>query len=339
MNTVVQSSPSSNPSNPSSSLTPPHKRVLVIGYSQTGQLTAVVDRIVEPLREAGAAIDVHLETLKPLRPFPFPWPILRFFDTFPECAHLDPAPLQPLTLSGDEDFDLIILSYQVWFLAPSQPAVAFLRSPAAKRLLAGKPVVTVIACRNMWLMAQEKMKGLLNEVGARLIDNVALTDTASPMATLVTTPRWVLTGRRDAFLGLPAAGITAQQISRCRRFGLALRDALREGRERGSAPLLSGLQAVQADPRLLFSEKAATRSFFVWGKLFRAAGTPGSPARVPLVLVYIVFMLALVLTVVPLSLLVQTLIRPLLGNFLAARKATFELPSGSGTERLSAYDH
>jgi hypothetical protein len=238
------------------------KRVLVIGFSQTGQLSAVIDRIVAPLKEDGA-ISVHLETLQPVKPFPFPWPILPFFDAFPECAHLDPAPLQPLSLKGDEDFDLVIVSYQVWFLAPSQPIVAFLRSPEAKRLLAGKPVVTVIACRNMWLMAQEKMKRLLSDVGARLIDNVVLTDTASTMATLVTTPRWVLTGRRDAFFGLPPAGVSADEIARCCRFGRALRDALKADREQGEAPLLAGLQAVQADPRLLFSEKAATRSFFV----------------------------------------------------------------------------
>ena len=320
--------------------TAPRKRVLVITYSQTGQLGAVLERILAPLRQPDAdlSIDVHIETLKPQKPFPFPWPILRFFDAFPECAHLDPAPILPLSLSGDEVFDLVIVSYQVWFLAPSQPVVAFLRSPEAKRLLAGKPVVTVIACRNMWLMAQEKMKGLLADVGARLLDNVVLTDTAPTMATLVTTPRWVLTGRRDVFFGLPPAGVNPTEIARCERFGWALGDALRDGRERGKEALLSGLQAVAVDPRLLFSEKAGTRSFFVWGKLFRAIGRAGSPQRQPLVLIYIVFMLALVLTVVPLSLFVQTLVRPLLASFLAERKAAFELPSGSGSERLPLYE-
>jgi hypothetical protein len=327
---------------PADAASAPRKRVLVITYSQTGQLGAVLERILAPLRQADAGadinIDIHVETLKPQKPFPFPWPILQFFDTFPECVHLDPAPIQPVSLQGDEDFDLVIVSYQVWFLAPSQPVVAFLRSPEAKRLLAGKPVVTVIACRNMWLMAQEKMKDLLANLGARLIDNVVLTDTAPTMATLVTTPRWVLTGKRDAFLGLPPAGVNPAEIARCSRFGWALRDALRDGRERDNLPLLAGLQAVEVDPRLLFSEKAATRSFFVWGKLFRALGRPGSPQRQPLVLIYIVFMLALVLTVVPLSLLVQKLVRPWLASFLARRKAAFELPSGSGTERLPVYE-
>jgi len=327
---------------PSSPVTP-RKRVLVVSYSQTGQLAAVVRQIVAPLIESDSAgeascIEVHHEILRPLNPYPFPWPILRFFDAFPESAHLDPAPLQPLTLQGDEDFDLVVLSYQVWFLAPSQPVVAFLKTPEAKRLLAGKPVVTVVGCRNMWMQAQEKMKALLTRLEARLIDNVVLTDNAPTLATLVTTPRWLLTGRRDSFLGLPPAGIAANDIARCRRFGLALRDALEQDREREGRPLLSGLQAVQADPRLLVSERAGTRSFFLWGKLLRAAGAPGSLIRLPLVVLYILFLVALIVTVVPLSLLLQTLIRPLIGNYLAARKAYYELPSGSGVERMTVYD-
>ncbi|HET6720163.1 MAG TPA: hypothetical protein VFH22_10980, partial [Rhodocyclaceae bacterium] len=54
------------------------KRVLVVSYSQTGQLSAVVERIVAPLRAAGddLRIDVHVENLKPRQPFPFPWPLL-----------------------------------------------------------------------------------------------------------------------------------------------------------------------------------------------------------------------------------------------------------------------
>ena len=55
------------------------------------------------------------------------------------------------SVRADEQFDLVILAYQVWYLAPSGPITAFLKSEAGRRLLHGRPVVTVIACRNMWL--------------------------------------------------------------------------------------------------------------------------------------------------------------------------------------------
>lgn len=316
---------------------PAHKRVLVLAYSQTGQLAAITDSLLAPLI-ADARISVRVEILRPCRPFPFPWSLLRFLDAFPESAHLAPGAIEAPQFAPEEHFDLVILPWQVWFLAPSQPVTAFLKHPAARGLLAGKPVVSVIACRNMWMMAFEKMKGLLDDCGARLIDNVVLTDRAPTFATLLTTPAWMLTGRRDAIPGLPPAGIAEEEIRRCSRFGRALRDALLDDREGGSAPLLKGLRAVEADPRLLTGERAGTRSFLAWGYLLRAAGKPGSALRAPLLILYLLFLVLMILTVLPISLTVQALFRPLMAGRLAGHKAYFEQPSGSGSERLAQYD-
>ncbi|OIR02094.1 hypothetical protein GALL_157120 [mine drainage metagenome] len=316
----------------------PIKRVLVLDYSQTGQLGEIVGNIIAPLRQGGD-IAVHVEPLRPLKPFPFPWGFFSFLDAFPESAHMAPSPLQPLSLTGEEEFDLVILPYQVWFLAPSQPVTAFLKHPLARRLLAGKPVVTVIACRNMWMLAQEKMKGLLQDCGARLLDNVVLVDPSPTMASLLTTPLWLLSGKRDLLRLLPPAGVDAASIRAAGRFGLALRDALRNGQEHGNAPLLGGLKAADSNPHLLVSERAATRSFHLWGKLLRAAGEPGQRRRYPFLLLYVVFLIALILTVVPLSLLVQSLLRPFLRRRFAQLKQRFDQPSGCGTERMHLYGH
>jgi hypothetical protein len=316
----------------------PIKRVLVLNYSQTGQLTEITRRILAPLEQDGR-VQVHIETLRPVKPYPFPWGFFSFLDAFPEAAHMVPPQLQPLSLTGDEDFDLVILPYQVWFLAPSQPITAFLKSPQAKKLLAGKPVVTVIACRNMWMLAQEKMKSLLEACGARLLDNVALVDPSPTMASLWTTPFWLLSGKKDFLKLLPPAGVDAASIQASRRFGLALHDALHKNEERGTAPLLAGLRAADSNPHLLVSEKAATRSFYVWGKLLRAVGEPGQWRRYPFLVLYVIFLITLISTVVPLSLLIQSLLRPFMRQRFAALKRRFDLPSGSGTERMHLYEH
>ena len=60
--------------------------------------------------------------------------------------------------------------------------------------------------------------------------------------------------------------------------------------------------------------------------------------RRPLLLLYVAFLITLVLTVVPLSLAVQALLRPFLTRRLATLKQIYEQPSGSGTERLTQYD-
>jgi len=313
------------------------KRILVLSYSQTGQLARITQSIVAPLQQSKHC-EVHIETLRPLKPYPFPWRFFSFLDAFPESAQMVAPSLHPLSLTGDEDFDLVILPYQVWFLAPSLPITAFLKHPLAKKLLAGKPVVTVIACRNMWMLAQEKMKTLLSACGARLLDNVALVDPSPTLTTLVTTPAWLLSGKRDLLPGLPSAGIDAASIKAASRFGFALRDALQNDQERGMAPLLTGLNAANSDPALLFSEKAGTRSFYLWGRLLRAVGEPGQARRRPFLLLYVVFLITLILSVVPLSLLVQAAMRPFLQRKFAAHKQQFDAPSGCGSERMSLYE-
>ncbi len=303
------------------------KRVLVVHFSQTGQLARVARRLVSPLAEAN---DVELveETLRPRPPYPFPWPLWRFLDAMPETVLLEAPTLEPLAVRAEEHFDLVVLAYQVWYLAPSGPMAAFLKSESGRRLLRGRPVVTVIACRNMWLLAQETVKRLIQEAGGRLLDNVAFTDQGGTLATFVTTPRWLLTGRRNPFWGLPAAGVAEQEIARADRFGLALLAALRADREREDAPMLAGLGAARVDPKLIFSERAARRAFSVWSRLIRLGGAPGSIARVPMLALFSVYLVAMILTVVPTSLLVQRITRRLFAARLRSLQAYYELPSG-----------
>lgn len=301
------------------------KRVLFVHFSQTGQLARIARRLVSPL--AGSAeIELVEEILRPRTPYPFPWPVLRFFDAMPEAVLLDPPALEPIGASGD--FDLVVVAYQVWFLSPSGPITAFLKSDEGKRLLRGRPVVTVIACRNMWLNAQEKVKELIGEAGGELRDNVVFTDRAPTLATLITTPRWLLTGRRDAFLGLPPAGVDEQDIAGADRFGRALLESLRAGRERSGGPMLAGLGAARVDPRLIFSERAGKRAFGAWSRIIRLGGRPGSLLRLPLVALFCLYLVAMILAVVPASLLLQRLLRPLLARRLESQKTYFEAPSG-----------
>lgn len=312
------------------------KNVLVINYSQTGQLADITAQVIAPLRAAGHS--VHLETLVPVTPFPWPWPFVDFLDVFPECVQLDAPPLRPLQIAPDAEFDLVILSYQVWYLSPALPMTAFLKSPAGQRLIRGKPVVTLVACRNMWLSAQQTMQELIAAADGELRDHMAFTDQGHPLATFITTPRWVLTGKRDKFLGLPPAGVSPQEIQQAKRFGLALANALNHNEDNSGHPMLTGLKACTVNPRLAVSERAGRRAFGVWSKLIRAFGQRGQWRRRPLLLLFVIYLITLILTVVPLSLLVQWLLSPLLKPRLDRLRAELELPSGSQEFNLQKYD-
>ncbi|MBN2705582.1 MAG: dialkylresorcinol condensing enzyme, partial [Deltaproteobacteria bacterium] len=245
------------------------KTILVLYFSQSGQLEEIMLNLIAPLLQ-DKTIKCDLRPVKPLSPYPYPWPLYTFFDSFPEAVGLDGCPVEKLT--DLQDYDLIILGYTVWFLSPSIPITGFLKSPQARALFKNKPVVTVIACRDMWLIAQEKMKTMLDKLEARLLDNVVLTDQGKSLSTFLTTPRWLLTGKKDAFWGLPAAGVSPDEIRAASRFGERLREALAQNREKLGQPLLRNLGAVNVNGKLIASERIAERSFLIWGKILKKAG-------------------------------------------------------------------
>ncbi|HYM34175.1 MAG TPA: dialkylresorcinol condensing enzyme, partial [Steroidobacteraceae bacterium] len=246
------------------------------------------------------------------------------------CVYEDAAPIESLPLPKDAQFDLVILAYTVWFVSPSLPTTAFLQSDDAKRLLKDKPVITLIACRNMWLMAQERVKEKLRELGAHLIDNAALVDLTDMWATFISTPMWMLTGKRGPFLRgrVPRAGIPLEEIKRAARFGEAIARQLPHRAANNFSPMLTGLGAAKVNESLIASEPVIRRSFRIWGGLLRALGTRESVARRIVLVLYVLFLLALILTVVPIAAVIKALVKPLTRARTARQRAYYAAPSG-----------
>ena len=309
-------------------------RILVVHYSQSGQLDEVVRAFTGPLVDA-PGIEVVFEAIAPEAPYPFPWPLLRFLDAFPESVYEVPpamrrSPLEDIRDPAARRFDLVILAYQVWFLSPSLPVTGFLASQLAAEVLRDTPVITLIACRNMWLMAQEKVKQRLASLGATLCDNVALVDAAGGALSFVATPWWVLTGNKGPYLGgrIPAAGVAPDEIAATARFGRRIVACAARGEISARTPLLAGLGAVKIDSRLIASERIAHRSFRAWGALIRALGPPGAFARRPALAIYLLFLLTMIVTVVPVSALVTMLLSPLSRARIDRLRAHYAAPSG-----------
>lgn len=303
------------------------RQVLVVHFSQTGQLNRLVQSVCAPLLQRGD-IQVDFLELQPAQPFPFPWPFLGFFRIFPETVQQRPQALQPLAVDSEKRYDLVILAYQVWFLSPSLPITSFLASAEAAKLLKGTPVVTLIGCRNMWLMAQEKVKARLAALGARLVDNIALTDACGTAASFLATPLWMFTGRQKPYSWVPRAGVDDAEIAAASRFGTAIAERLSADALPIEQPMLRGLGAVRIDEKLIGSEKVGNRSFQLWSRLLSALGPPQSVRRGVGLVVYIVFLFCLIVTVVPLGALLKKLLTPLFKDRVQREKAYFAGPSG-----------
>ncbi|WP_169810976.1 hypothetical protein [Nocardia amamiensis] len=233
------------------------RRAVVFSYSQTGQLTETVEAFTGPLRAAGWAIR-HV-AVEPARPYPFPWPVRTFFGLFPDCvdehAVIDLA--TPAEQLRTEPGELVILAYQVWYLAPSLPVRTLLNDHPA--LFAGREVLSVIACRNMWYSAAVEVDRRLGDLGARHLGAIAAIDTRPQFVTLVTTLRWLLRGRRDGRGVFGRAGVDDRELDRIRGCGAAWADGAAE------------IDGARVEYPVAAPDLVAGRMFRRWGALIRAA--------------------------------------------------------------------
>jgi hypothetical protein len=256
------------------------KKILVVSFSQSGQLHRIVASLLAPLR-MNAFVKIIEETLRPVSPFPFPWSTYRFLDVFPEAFRGIPCALEPLRYSEDR-YDLVILAYQVWYLAPSIPIASFLQSPRVKALLEDTPVLTITGCRNMWFRAHDKVKRYLRAADARLVGHIVLTDKAYNLVSVITILYWMLTGRKDRMLGFfPLPGVSEEAIARCSVLGQVVADALSRPTFSHIQDRLNDLSACPIIPHLMFMEDRGAKVFDLWSQWIIAKGGPGDPRRRP----------------------------------------------------------
>lgn len=240
------------------------KRILVVYYTQSGQLKEIIDSVLSPLTE----VTIDFLPIDTTEPFPFPWTDEAFFGAFPESYLQIPQPLKPFEFVHT-DYDLVILGYQVWYLSPSIPFNSFLQSEAGKQLLQGKPVITVSGTRNMWVMAQQKVKKLLTNCGAHLVGNIALTDRHHNHISVITIVQWLFSGNKNKrYLGVfPKAGVADKDIQGASVYGTLIAPHLQTGDYTGLQQAIVAHGGVHYKRFLLSAEKKGNRLFGIWAKM------------------------------------------------------------------------
>jgi len=241
------------------------KNVLVIYYSQSGQLESIARNIARPLLDSNE-INVVFYQIEMQKPFPFPWDKTAFFDAFPESflqipAELKPVPAEILNIK----YDLILLHYQVWYLTPSIPINSFLKSPEAKTILNNTPVVTINGSRNMWVMAQEKVKKLLQENNAVLKGNIAFVDRVGNLISVITIVEWMFSGVKKKYLGIfPLPGVSDKDINEATKFGDVILESLQQNDFSNLQSKILALDGVRISSYLVSVDKTANKIFKKW---------------------------------------------------------------------------
>lgn len=291
------------------------KRILVICYSQTGQLRKIANQVVKPLRNLNG-VQITWENIQPVQDYPFPWGT-EFFDCFPESVKGIPCDLKPLNSDPSASYDLIILCYQPWFLSPSIPVSSFLQSKEAKLLLNGKKVITLLGVRNMWVASQEIVKNKLSEIGAELVGNIVLRDKANNYVSVITIIRWLIKGNKGPSPIWPEAGVSARDIENSAAFGEIIVEAIaRSGFDNLQGSLLKA-GAVKVVYHLISIEFTARRIFNKFADYILKKGNAGETSRqfrISFFKYYLLFVIFLVSPFVSLFYIVQGFLQPRIKN-------------------------
>ncbi|MCJ7933651.1 MAG: dialkylresorcinol condensing enzyme DarA [Chryseobacterium sp.] len=244
------------------------KNILVIYYSQTGQLEDIVRNIAKPFEARKEEYDITYYNIQLKEDFPFPWPSDVFFNTFPESYLQIPKEILPPPEEVlNKKFDLILFGYQVWYLTPSIPIISFLKSGYAEKILKDTPVVTISGTRNMWMLSQEKLKVYLKNLQARLVGNIALVDRHDNYTSVLTILRWLTTGRKEKSGMLPAAGVSDEEIKGSVKYGEIIEKHFKNNDLDTLQPELVRNGAIEIRPFLVRVEKVGNKIFTVWSHL------------------------------------------------------------------------
>jgi hypothetical protein len=285
------------------------KKILVITYSQSGQLDEIVANVLKPL---AGKVEVFYEKLSPIPDFPFPWTDISFWDAMPESVRMIPSEIKPLSINPDEDFDLVILGYPIWFLSPPIPLTTFLKSPEAKKILDGKPVLTIIGSRNMWVGAQEDIKKMIAENGGILKGNISLRDKHNNLSSVVTIIYWMISGKKDRYLGIfPKPGISDKDIAEAERFGKPVLQAVESGNFDTLHEELLSLKAIELIPNIVSIEKKGKRLFQIWSAFILKKGGPGAKERLGRLKLFKWYLLFVIFAVSPIASILFYLTYPL----------------------------
>ncbi|WET00554.1 dialkylrecorsinol condensing enzyme DarA [Flavobacterium sp. YJ01] len=244
------------------------KNVLVIYYTQSGQLESIAKNIAKPFLNSDE-INLSFYEIQLEKPFPFPWNKESFFDAFPESFLQIPTALKTVPEAIlNTKFDLVLFHYQVWYLSPSIPINSFLKSDEAKKILNNTPVVTISGSRNMWIMAQEKIKVLLKEANANLVGNVALVDRVGNLISVITIVEWMFSGVKKKYLGIfPLPGVSDKDIQESDLFGEIMLDSLQKNNFTELQPKLVNAGAVKISSYLVTVDRTANKIFNKWSNI------------------------------------------------------------------------
>ena len=208
------------------------KRILILSYSFSGQTSGLLRQIQGSLLQEGHL--VVKERIAPCQPLKFPTGSIisclkMMLTTFLRIR----VPIQELSPSCHQQFDLIILAGPTWSYNPSGPILSLLDRDGAT-LFKNQTVLPVISCRGYWRLHSYGLIALLKRYGATIPNTIVFSHPhPEPWRTIgvflkiagKSPERWPLLGHHYSHFGH-----SKEQQEEAARFGTLIGQTLKQGR-------------------------------------------------------------------------------------------------------------
>lgn len=207
------------------------KKILILSYSFSGQTSGLLRQIQGALLQEGHL--VTKERVIPCHPLKFPTSSIlsclkMMVTTFLRCR----VPIQELSPTCQQQYDLILLAGPTWSYNPSGPILSLLDRDGAM-LFKGQTVLPVISCRGYWRLHSYGLKRMLKRCGANLPNTIVFSHPQTePWRTIgvflkisgMAPERWPMLSRYYSHFGHSKA-----QQEEAARFGALIGQALTQG--------------------------------------------------------------------------------------------------------------
>ena len=184
--------------------------VLILYYTFTQQTGLVVRTMADRFAERGCRVtQTAIEFTdarhgKKFSKLPMHWPVLKIVSMLPSQLRRKTGEVGIPPEAADGDYDLIVFGSPTWWLTTNMPVRSYLESPAAKRILGGRPFAAVSVSRRDWKGNVKDIRALGEANGGTWVDETHFVAAGGQVMSMLS---WLVFmffgGPRGHFLGVP----------------------------------------------------------------------------------------------------------------------------------------
>jgi flavodoxin len=131
-------------------------KVLIVYYTYSQQTGKVADAMAKALQARGHEVTKALIEFtdhhygERFSHWPMNWPIWNIVGMLPAQKRRKTGQISIPDQARDGDYDLVIVGSPTWWLTTNMPVRSYLKDPAAKKVLDGKPFAAFTTSRRYW---------------------------------------------------------------------------------------------------------------------------------------------------------------------------------------------